>query len=447
MTSPPLLPLGALLTLVSAALALSLAGRGRASGRFAAWIAIAATVVAPALTTIVVLSGQSASLQGMVALDGRTMPGVLFACASGGFAVLLELGNARRTRAPRFALILYAVAGVVVVAQSTHMLPAVLGLAVFAAALGALMRPAVSWTYFVLSAVGLATLCLGVVLMYGASGSLRTDVIALQAADGATKPLAVAGQGLLLAGLGLGIGLAPFHTWIAGNLARLSVSESYLAGVLAPQAALAMLSRLAQAWPLQGRQLIAWLGAISVVYGYGRALAAGRGRPALAGIVTAQAGTLILHTLLPGDSSGPALYLAIGSFALTGACLWAGVAAPPHPGGLGPSSPWLRAALSVGLLNLVGLLPLLGATVQIQLYGGLLREGYIGPLIAAAAGQLTAWVLGVRWMTALWAGPYADVQSTPELEIVAGAAATAIVLGGLNAGAIAQWLVALAGAG
>jgi NADH-quinone oxidoreductase subunit N len=456
------LPLGALLTLVSAAFAVSLADRRGASGRFAAWIAIAALLVAPALAMIVVLSRQSVSLQGMLVLDGSVAPALLLACASGAIAVLLELGRPRGPGTSRFALILFAVAGTVIVAQSTHLLPAVIGLAILSSALSALLRADVTWTHFVLRTVGLATTCLGTALLYGATGSLRIGVvverIAQQATDGNANALVPLALGLLVAGLGLGIGLVPFHTWVAGSYERLRASESYVAGVLAPQAALALLAHFAGAWPGRLDQLIAWLGAVSVLYGYARALYTRHAARAAAGIVTAQAGLLVLHVLLPGGVHRAALYMAIGSYVLTGACLWAGIAgssrfgsATVHSlGALMRRTPWLGAVVTVGVLNLSGLLPLLGATVQIQLFRELASEGYAGALLPAVVGYLPAWLLALQWILRLWGDPARsdpDPSAAPELTIVGVAAAGAILLAGLNADAIARWLVALGSAG
>jgi formate hydrogenlyase subunit 3/multisubunit Na+/H+ antiporter MnhD subunit len=150
--------------------------------------------------------------------------------------------------------------------------------------------------------------------------------------------------------------------------------------------------------------------------------------------------------------------MAIGSYVLTGACLWAGIAgssrfgsATVHSlGALMRRTPWLGAVVTVGVLNLSGLLPLLGATVQIQLFRELASEGYAGALLPAVVGYLPAWLLALQWILRLWGDPARsdpDPSAAPELTIVGVAAAGAILLAGLNADAIARWLVALGSAG
>ena len=51
-------------------------------------------------------------------------------------------------------------------------------------------------------------------LLYGAAGS--TDFAIIAASPGASSPLAVAGLGLIVAGLVIKLGAAPFHQWILG---------------------------------------------------------------------------------------------------------------------------------------------------------------------------------------------------------------------------------------
>jgi len=453
----PLIPL---LALVGTALSILLAELWQAPWRFSAWLALAGMAVTAALFLIVVLSGQSGVIQGMLAIDGTAVLFTLLFCAAGAVVVLLELGSVRTERGARYTLVLFAISGAAIVAQSTHLLTLALGLTTAAVASSALLGSAVAWRHHVQQIVSLACVLFGAVLLYGAAGSLRLDMLVDRlgppATEGQANPLAALGLGLTLGGLSLPLGILPWTVWAPGPLGRMNTRDGCVGSLLLAQVSVAALARLAGTWSSTAGALIATLGAASVLYGYTNALCRHRVHDALVGVVMAQSGAILLHIALVPVEGSTRLFYALGNAGLNLACLWAAAVNARTSGsdplqlddlaGLGRRRPWLAGALTLCLLNLASAPPLSGAVSRVWLLRAGWAAGQKWAAAMAIAGSLTAWLFAGRWTLTMWMSPRKErawAPTTPEIVVVGVTAAAGMLLAGIYAGPVWRWIAAV----
>ncbi|MBL8921449.1 MAG: NADH-quinone oxidoreductase subunit N [Myxococcaceae bacterium] len=165
-------------------------------------------------------------LQGFAVLDPFSSFMTVMVCLGTGLACLLASGFLKHRNAERgefYALMLFAAAGMSLLALSNEFITLFVNLEVLSVATYALTaflrrgpRPAeAGFKYFILGAFAAALLLYGAALLYGATGTTRLSDLA-QALPGAmaTKAgLVYAGFGLVLAGFAFKVAAVPFHMW------------------------------------------------------------------------------------------------------------------------------------------------------------------------------------------------------------------------------------------
>jgi NADH:ubiquinone oxidoreductase subunit 2 (subunit N) len=454
-------PLIVLLMLAGPALGILVAEQWRVHWRVSAWVALAALVVAPALGAIAVLSEQGGTLRGMISLGGPASIRVFLASGAAASVILLDLGGRRQTRSARYALVLLSVCGIVTVAQSRHMIPLVLGIAIVHVALTALTGTRTGGVSYALSVIGLAAVLLATALLYGATGSLGLDQIRGQLAGQALQelrnPLLTLGLALLFAGLGLFLGVVPFHTWIHTSIDKMSPRQGYVIATLAPQLALAALAHLHSAWPAQVTALVLLVSTASIPLGYARALRGSTLAEVLAGLTMGQSGLLAGYAVLAIDGAQPMAYYALGNYLLNAMCLWAVSSQLSQPSkdrppatfaGVGRRSPQLGAALTVCLLNVAGLYPLAGALTHTGLLQASVAAGHTGGALFAVMGIALGWLVAGKLSLQAWATSDQEKgvpAPSPEVTVVAWGAAAGMLAAGLYATGVWRWIAILAG--
>ncbi len=122
-----------------------------------------------------------------------------------------------------YALTLFAIAGMMLMAMATDLLVIFLALEVLSLAvyvLTALRRDSsagaeAAFKYFLLGAFSSAFFLYGIAFAYGVSGSTRLDRLGSALASGAVRdsPLALVALGLLLVGFAFKVSAVPFHMW------------------------------------------------------------------------------------------------------------------------------------------------------------------------------------------------------------------------------------------
>ncbi|HTS00138.1 MAG TPA: NADH-quinone oxidoreductase subunit N [Bacteroidota bacterium] len=176
---------------------------------------------------IAALAGESASATAFSAMV-RTGPmasylALLF-CAAGFLAVLLAYAHLRGEipdRGELYALILFAVAGMILMASAGDLVVFFLGLELMSVsfyvlagiARGKSVSNEAALKYFLLGAFATGFLLYGIALVYGATGT--TGLVSFPERGGLQEPVILsAGLALLMVGLMFKVAAVPFHMWV-----------------------------------------------------------------------------------------------------------------------------------------------------------------------------------------------------------------------------------------
>ncbi len=165
-------------------------------------------------------------LQGFAVQDPFSSFMTVMVCLGTGLACLLASGFLKHRNAERgefYALMLFAAAGMSLLAASNEFITLFINLEVLSVATYALTaflrrgpRPAeAGFKYFILGAFAAALLLYGAALLYGATGATRLNELArlLPGAMATNGGLVYAGFGLVLAGFAFKVAAVPFHMW------------------------------------------------------------------------------------------------------------------------------------------------------------------------------------------------------------------------------------------
>jgi len=149
-----------------------------------------------------------------------------------------------------YALLQFAVLGMLVLARSANLAAFFLGLEILSLALYVLI--AFRYTaraslrggaiYLVLASFGSAFLAFGLALVYAAFGTLEISSIAAQFNDGLSQsPMAKIGFGMMLVGVGFKLAVVPFHMWTPDVY---EAAPSIISGIIASASKGAMIAAL-----------------------------------------------------------------------------------------------------------------------------------------------------------------------------------------------------------
>jgi NADH-quinone oxidoreductase subunit N len=162
-------------------------------------------------------------LSAMAVLDDFTIFSTLIFIAGGILTILISVSYAEHRRIDRgeyYALILFAISGMSLMAASVNLFTFFLSLEVLSISLYVLIgieyqkseSNESALKYFLLGAFASGFILYGIALIYGGTGSTDFAAISDQTSGGSNL-LVLAGLGLLLVGIGFKISMAPFHSW------------------------------------------------------------------------------------------------------------------------------------------------------------------------------------------------------------------------------------------
>ena len=221
----PVMPAG-VLVIAAIVLMLSEVFLTSATRTYQAMLATIASAVAGFVAVHNAFEPARSVLQGYAVLDPFSSWTTAMVCLGTGLAVLLSSGFLKHRNAERgefYALMLFAAAGMSLLALSAEFITLFINLEVMSIATYALTaflrrgpRPSeAGFKYFILGAFSAALLLYGAALLYGATGATKlVEVSAALPAAFATSPgLVYAGIGLVLAGFAFKVAAVPFHMW------------------------------------------------------------------------------------------------------------------------------------------------------------------------------------------------------------------------------------------
>ncbi|HVF54300.1 MAG TPA: NADH-quinone oxidoreductase subunit N [Actinomycetota bacterium] len=371
-----------------------------------------------------------------------------------------------------YALVLFAVSGMMLMASAADLIVMFLGLETFSVALyvlvgfnrRSLLSQEAAMKYFLLGAFSSTFFLLGIALVYGAVGS--TNLYGSGASDGildfvrstpaSEVGLLVLAAGLLIIGLAFKIGAVPFHMWTpdAYQGAPSAVTGFMAAGTkLAAFAALLRLldvSLLSLSWDWE--PLVISIAILTMVVGSILAVVQEDLKRVLAYSSIAHAGFLLTGIIAASDRgvSGSLFYLVTYGATVLGAFAVVSVLAGRDERrarltdfrGLFFERPVLAGALTLFLLSLAGVPLTSGFIGKLLVFGAAVQSGYpwlavIGALASAIAAFFYLRVLVVMYMQEPEGASVGDPVQ-PLTRVVIGATAAATLVFGILWGPLAD---------
>ncbi len=408
-------------------------------------------------------------LSGMVAVDGFASFVKITLAVFGLLTVWLGRDFLVRERAEEgefYGLVLFAVAGMMLMAGAADLIVVFLALETFSLALyvlvgfrrRSLLSQESSMKYFLLGSFSTAFFLLGIAFVYGAVGSTNLyggedgpGIVSSFMATGASDVgLLILAMGLLIVGLGFKVAAVPFHMWTpdAYQGAPSPVTGFMAAG--SKIAGFAALLRLLDVtlYPLREdwRPLVIGVAVLTMVVGSVLAVVQEDVKRLLAYSSIAHAGFVFTGLIAANDRgvSGSLFYLATYGITVLGAFAVVAVLSGRDDEkvtlrdyrGLFYDRPLLAGALTLFLLSLAGVPVTSGFVAKLVVFGAAIQEGYwwlavVGMVTSAIAAFFYLKVLVVMYMQEKETEDAERVRSGPLSTGVIGLAALATIVLGL----------------
>jgi NADH-quinone oxidoreductase subunit N len=353
-----------------------------------------------------------------------------------------------------YALMLFALAGMILMAMASDLLVIFLALEVLSLAVYVLTgirrdsptAAEASFKYFLLGAFSSAFFLYGIAFAYGAAGSTRLDRIGtfMAAQAMAPAPIQLLAMGLLLTGFAFKVSAVPFHMWTpdAYEGAPSPVTGFMSTGVKA--AAFAAFARvfLSALEPLRGQ----WTDALTVIafatmiVGTVVGVAQSSIKRMLAYSSIAHGGYLLVALISANDTGKGAILFYLLAYAVTNIGAF-GVIGLLESGdhandqiadyaGLGNRRPGLAALMTVFLLSLGGFPPFGGFVAKWYVFTAAMRAGNTWLAIVGVLTSVVSVFFYLRVIVMMYMTPSTSTDGVMPVPRIAGAAlvASAIIV-------------------
>ncbi len=410
------------------------------------------TVGALVLTAALVLSSNGGlGYNGLFLADSYAMFAKLLVLAAAVLGVIVSIDYNEHNDLRRFefpVLMLYATVGMMIMVSASNLMSLYMGLelqslsiyVLAAFARDDLRSSEAGLKYFVLGALASGLLLYGISLIYGFSGSMAFDQLALVLSDSShASPGLIVGIVFVVAGLAFKISAVPFHMWTPDVYEGAPTPVTAFMATAPKVAAVALFVRVMIS-PFghllaQWQQLIVLIAMASMVLGAFAAIGQSNIKRLMAYSSIGHMG-YILVGLAAGTQQGVRgvlIYLVTYVFTNAGmfACIIAmrrrgrAVERIADLGGLWRSDPGMAAALTIFLFSMAGLPPFSGFIGKYFVFGAAMQSGLVtlavvGVLASAVSAYYYIRIIKVMYFDA--PEPAFDVRPA-SLSIVAGAGA------------------------
>jgi NADH-quinone oxidoreductase subunit N len=320
-------------------------------------------------------------------------------------------------RGEYYALLLFSVTGMMLMAQAADLIVVFLALELLSIplyVLAAFARPRpeseeAGLKYFLLGAFATGFVVYGTALVFGATGYTNLIEVIKRAAPGSPNLLLLSiGAALILVGFGFKVAAVPFHMWTPDVYQGAPSAVTAFMSSGAKIAGFAALLRVfATAFPSIAVDMtgILWaLAALTMIIGNVIAIAQSNIKRLLAYSSIAHAGYILMAFVPYGNPDVAPVSIAAGLFylvayAVTNFGAWGVVIALEKSegrgleiadyAGLARKHPVLAAAMTVFMLSLIGLPPTVGLVGKVYLFRAVIDGGFYG---LAIIGVLTSLV-------------------------------------------------------
>ncbi len=296
-----------------------------------------------------------------------------------------------------YALVLFALLGMMLMVSAGGMVTLYLGLELLALSAYGLVAmdrdnataSEAAMKYFILGSMASGLLLYGMSMVYGATGSLQFEQIYMAAGSGQGGVLLSFGVVFMLVGIAFKFGAAPFHMWVPDVYQGAPTAVTLFIGSVPKLAYFGMAYRLLEGGvgPLdpEWRVMLAWLAAASLVVGNVIALAQTNFKRLLAYSTISHVGFLFMGLANSSPLGYAAAMFYAMSYAIMGAAAFAAIILLSRRGfeadqiadfrGLWKNNP-LHALLVLFIMaSLAGVPPFLGFWAKLVVIGAALDAG------------------------------------------------------------------------
>ncbi len=349
-----------------------------------------------------------------------------------------------------YALTLFAISGMMLMAAATDLLVIFLALEVLSLAvyvLTGLRRSSVAgaeaaFKYFLLGAFSSAFFLYGIAFAFVIAGSTRLDVVGTAVASGPNSTLALLAVGLLAVGFCFKVSAVPFHMWTpdAYEGAPTIVTAFMSTGVKAAAFAAFVRVFLSTLEPLQGHWMpvLGAIAAATMIVGAVLGVLQNNVKRMLAYSSVAHAGYLILG-IVAANSAGKGAVLfylltyAVANMGALGIVALLGTADHPHDqlrdfAGLWKSRPGLAGLMTVFLLSLGGFPPTAGFIAKWYIFAAAVQEEHYWLAIIGVLSSVVSVFFYLRIVVMMYMTEEPAAPARPSISVPAILALAVIVL-------------------
>jgi NADH-quinone oxidoreductase subunit N len=385
--------------------------------------------LAAAEVSLLLTGRQESAFGESIMLDNFALFFTLIFLLAAALTILSSIQYLRQTgihEGEFYALILFATAGMIVMAAANDLMVFFLGLETMSVAVYVLTgmwrsssrASEASMKYFLMGAFATGFLLYGIALIYGATGSTNLNQIAAYLLDQPSEwPIYLIGGGFLLViGFAFKIGAVPFHFWVPDAYDGAPTPVTGFMSVAVKAAAFAAWARilLFKLSPLEGDWMFPlWIITIATMT-LGNLLAVTQTsvKRMLAYSSIAHAGYLLIPLVVGVEWGGLALlfylltysFMTLGAFAVLTSLSDKDEVRDSYSdfAGLGFRRPFLALAMSLFMLSLAGFPPLAGFTGKFYVFRSAVLAGHLNLAIIGVLNSLLSVIYYLRVIVAMY---------------------------------------------
>lgn len=345
-------------------------------------------------------------LAAMMVLDDFTVFATLIFIVGAILTILISIAYARSRgidSGEYYALILYAVAGMSMMAASVNLFAFFLSLEVLSIALYVLigiehrelMSNESALKYFLLGAFASGFILYGIALIYGGAGSIEYGALKVAIAQSAVAEpnvFLLGGLGLLLVGIGFKISMAPFHAWTPDVYQGAPTPISAFMSTGSKAAGFAVLIRIFTSvfsdLHMDWAPLLAGLAVLTMAVGNLVALVQTDLKRLLAYSSIAHAGYMLLAIVAGSQDGNASILFYLLVYTVMNLAAFGVIAVLSAKGerchsledlaALGRRYPLPAAVMAVAMFSLAGIPPTAGFVAKFYVFSAVVQADYIG---------------------------------------------------------------------
>jgi len=367
---------------------------------------------------------------GMVSLDNLSTLFNLLFLSSTGAVMLLSMPFLRKENVEHseyHALLLFATAGMMILASGLDLITLFLGIEVLSISLYILAgyrrdseaSNEAAMKYFLLGAFASSVLLYGIALVYGATGT--TNLLKISEIVGGTsgslpEGLLYAGVALILVGLAFKVAAAPFHMWTPDVYegAPTPITAFLSAGPKAAAFAALLRTFFIGFGPIQAEwaSVLSIIAFLTMTIGNVAAIAQTNVKRMLAYSSIAHSGYVLIGIVAGGGVGGAAAVFYLIAYVAMNLGAFAVIVLLEAKGergdelkdyaGLGFRYPLIGALLSLFMISLSGIPPTVGFVGKLYLFGAAVQSGHVWLAVAGVLNSAISVFYYLRLMVLMY---------------------------------------------